>query len=379
MKMIYPTKDCKYDVGVFCNNFHEIEAELVRMNEIISDGRSGIVNKSTGETIVATDSAKAGFEGLRIFGRSEQGSTTGKNLLKNNGETQTRTGVTFTVNEDGSITVKGTATANTTFSVQGSSKNYSLELASGDYILNGCEDGSSSTYFLKLRSAATNTVANSMTGDSVFTHDGSALWCYIYVYSGVTVDTIIKPMIRLASITDDSWEPYTGGIASPNPEYPQEIVGVGDGGSVEVSVFGKNLVSAEYGSDNKDYGRLVSSSDLKAIKKGEIYTASVVLEASATTKAYWNGSSGIYPTTGFNVNTGKAKYTLTFEAISDGVLLNGNITMLTKSATGDGVTITASDFQIENGETATEYEPHQKQSAIFTTSINEPRAYYIHI
>lgn len=26
--MIYPTKDCKYDVGVWCSNFHELEAGL---------------------------------------------------------------------------------------------------------------------------------------------------------------------------------------------------------------------------------------------------------------------------------------------------------------------------------------------------------------
>lgn len=26
--MIYPTKDCKYDVSVWCQNFHEIEANL---------------------------------------------------------------------------------------------------------------------------------------------------------------------------------------------------------------------------------------------------------------------------------------------------------------------------------------------------------------
>ena len=37
------------------------------------------------------------------------------------------------------------------------------------------------------------------------------------------------------------YEPYTNG-ASPNPDYPQDIKGVGDSGEVEVTVTGKNLL-----------------------------------------------------------------------------------------------------------------------------------------
>lgn len=41
------------------------------------------------------------------------------------------------------------------------------------------------------------------------------------------------------------WEPYTGGQPSPSPDYPQEIVSVGDKGSVETKIYGKNLFDAE--------------------------------------------------------------------------------------------------------------------------------------
>lgn len=74
MNMIYPTKDCKYDVGVFCNNFHEIEAELVRMDKIISVGPR-ITNECSGETIVLTDSVEAKLLGLSLRGKSEQNGT----------------------------------------------------------------------------------------------------------------------------------------------------------------------------------------------------------------------------------------------------------------------------------------------------------------
>lgn len=38
------------------------------------------------------------------------------------------------------------------------------------------------------------------------------------------------------------YEPYTGGQPSPNPDYPQEIVSVGDDGEIEVDVYGGNLI-----------------------------------------------------------------------------------------------------------------------------------------
>lgn len=36
------------------------------------------------------------------------------------------------------------------------------------------------------------------------------------------------------------WEPYTGGIPSPNPDYPQQINSIGDSGSVDVVVSDNN-------------------------------------------------------------------------------------------------------------------------------------------
>lgn len=50
-------------------------------------------------------------------------------------------------------------------------------------------------------------------------------------------------MIRDSSITDDTYEPYVGGQASPNPDYPQEITNVT--GDVEIVVENKNLLNTE--------------------------------------------------------------------------------------------------------------------------------------
>lgn len=55
----------------------------------------------------------------------------------------------------------------------------------------------------------------------------------------LAVDETIYPMIQLASSTNESYESYTGGKPSPNPDYPQEIKRVV---KPVVKVCGKNLL-----------------------------------------------------------------------------------------------------------------------------------------
>lgn len=42
------------------------------------------------------------------------------------------------------------------------------------------------------------------------------------------------------------WEPYTGGVPSPSPSYPQEIESAGQDGEIGVEVLGKNLIPFPY-------------------------------------------------------------------------------------------------------------------------------------
>lgn len=131
----------------------------------------------------------------------------GKNELNNTATSQTINGVTFTVNEDKSITVSGTATATASF-VLNSNMLFDVE----SYILNGCPSGgSSSTYKLDvLDTKGSILVVDSGNGvsfdvTSAFTSQGVR----IVVYGGVTANNLkFYPMLRLASITDDTYEPY---------------------------------------------------------------------------------------------------------------------------------------------------------------------------
>lgn len=159
---------------------------------------------------------------FNMYGRSEQKQYSGKNLLKYPyvETTKTYSGITFTDNKDGSINVSGTATDASYYNFYSNIDGKRLTLASGTYKL-----------VVKGRSkcnVVANNGVNSVTneGTLTITDAHNAIYCYIAVQKGVTVDETIYPMIQLASITDESYEPYTGGKQSPNPDYPQEIKSV---------------------------------------------------------------------------------------------------------------------------------------------------------
>lgn len=153
---------------------------------------------------------------------------------------------------------------------------------------------------------------------------------------------------------------------TPTPDNPVEIVSVGDSGSVKAKVLGKNIVSdLTYTSSGTDYASLVKSNDTRAVKKGKVYTISVTMTANAATKAYWNSDSGFFAHEFIEVAAGTKRYSRTFTALADGDTGTSKI-LVSKSATADGVTITASDCQIEQGAAATDYEITEQSVAVST-------------
>lgn len=207
---------------------------------------TAIKQKAVGDNIHVTDSAEAKNIEFGLYGKAEQKQYSGKNLLQITTTSQTVKGVTFTV-DNGCITVNGTATE--TFFIEIGRAN---ALEAGNYTISGCPNGGSETTFnfeaVSVKAGSNDWVTryieygNEAQGRINGT-DSQAFIANIRIRSGVTVNNLVfKPMIRLASITDDTYEPYVGGIASPNPDYPQEITVSGSDGSVEVVSCGKNLL-----------------------------------------------------------------------------------------------------------------------------------------
>lgn len=159
---------------------------------------------------------------FNIYGKSSQNKTTGKNLLKYPyiETTKTSSGIMFMDNKDGSINVSGTATDTAYYNLYSNMDGKRLTLASGTYKL--IVKGKSKCDVIVSNDVSTAVSAGTFT----ITDGNNEIYCYIAINKGLTVDETIYPMIQLASNTDESYEPYTGGIPSPNPDYPQEIKSV---------------------------------------------------------------------------------------------------------------------------------------------------------
>ena len=133
--------------------------------------------------------------------------TTGKNLLEVTGTTTTRSGITFAPQTDGSIVCNGTATALVQFVITASFTQ------TGDFILTGCPSGgSTSKYDLRTDSVVDGGSAAVDFGTGIAfsksTHANTQI--LITIRSGYVCNNLVfRPMIRLASVADATYEPYT--------------------------------------------------------------------------------------------------------------------------------------------------------------------------
>lgn len=167
-------------------------------------------------SLTVNDSETAPIESVEAYGNIEQITTTGAQLFGASAIKSTSSnGISFVNNNDGSITVKGTSLDSAdTYGVK-------VDLQPGVYYTSGSQ-GNVKTMVRVKDDGETKYYSNH---DFVVSID-SYVDIYIHVDAGKTVDTTIWPMLNAGS-TALPWEPYTGGKPSPNPEFPQDIKGVG--------------------------------------------------------------------------------------------------------------------------------------------------------
>ena len=128
-----------------------------------------------------------------------------KNLLKNTAASRTINGVTLTVNEDGSVTLNGTATATVFFEIR---KGMLLETGK-EYIFSGCPvGGSTSSYALLIEDSSQGRTWDFGEGIK-FTATSTNYDVKIRINVNYTAENLtFRPMLRYAEITDDAYEPY---------------------------------------------------------------------------------------------------------------------------------------------------------------------------
>ena len=235
-----------------------------------------------GTEINLTDSSDMKIQELHLYGKTEQKTTKGIQLLNlKDAKGGTGDGVTYTPNGDGSFKKTGTAT--------GQAGNIWLK---GDYY----SDWENKTPIITLE-----------VGKSYYMKDCAIFQGQTIIASGngqvinvteekypegikitgirntgftlnKTYNEVIYPLIAESSTAVD-WEEYTGGEPSPNPDYPKEIASVEN---PTVTIQGKNLYSIF---ENNSYGK-------EQLINGVTYTknadGSLTIKGKATTMSRYN-------------------------------------------------------------------------------------------
>lgn len=313
----------------------------------------------------------------KIYGNSVQQTYTGKNLLDIDGGLNT----SLVKNNDGTYTITKTSgsrisaemKANLLMGVKYTISCEIIETTATDYSL--CFYSSEKTpaiYFANLNSNGSGKIEKSFTiADDKY--DITKIKVYLSSETAEGTYTIFKNLQIEEGSTATAYEPYVGGVSSPNPNYPQEIVSVGDrtknlfdinreitsAYNTELIVKGNTVRVTSKASDKTwQY----HSMNIDPIEVGTTVTLSVgKIVTSAANKGgvylYDFGNKKLIGSTGL-IST-SSPYTATIpEGVSDDIRLlfytNTNGTV----KAGDYAEYT--DVQLEIGDTATDYEPYGK-------------------
>lgn len=203
-------------------------------------------------------------------------------------------------------------------------------------------------------------------GTFTITDGHNEIYCYIAIQEGLTVDETIYPMIQLASSTNESYEPYTGGKPSPNPDYPQEIKRVVN---PVVKVCGKNLwkpIAGGYISNND--GSITALSKTQVAATDFIKTSGKDITVIARNYSLTIKDSFAYRIGFYNAERKWIKNIIP----SDGNKYSIN-TFNIKDAEYIRVSAPSGVYdtiQIEKGSEATSYEPYTEQSVQLSYTLN---------
>lgn len=306
-----------------------------------------------GTDIQLKDSSDMNIQELHLYGKTEQKTTKGIQLLNlKDAKGGTGEGVTYTPNGDGSFKKTGTATGQIGniwlkggYYSDWKNKTPIITLEVGkSYYIKDCVIFQGQTN-ITLGSGYVINVTEEKYPEGIkitgIRNTGFTL--------NKTYNEVIYPLIAESSTAVD-WEEYTGGQPSPSPDYPQEIESVEN---PSVIVTGKNLAITQNvrGSNNLVNAKIV---------RGQKYTLSFDCNKRVAMNINSKRQSG---TTLRNINPLKiGKNSCSFRAIDD-----GDIFFNCYGSTDNTDNLQINNIQIERGDTSSDYEPYK---GIQTATLN---------
>lgn len=321
-------------------------------------GGGGVSGSGTNIELDGTIAGGA-IESVEMYGDTEQTTYSGKNLYQSIGITTQSGGLVSVLQEDGRLRITGQATSNSsnfagtmTTNLPAGTYTFSITKALPFRVLLRSNDNQNHWVLEAGQTSITQTINSPLT----------SLWVWGYLLtSGTTYDETVGFMLESGSLAT-SFEPYVGGTASPNPDYPQEVqtvtgrqvVTISDGGSesqeYEINL-GKNLcdgISQGYWLTSAATNAGVSSGDTGLIIPIEQNTSYTISTTSSQSRYRIAFSDQTYQGSQFNCYSGTNR-----DGTSDAITKNSeNHKYLIVNATD------LTRIQIEKGSTATTYAPY---------------------
>lgn len=200
----------------------------------------GIICTAQGETIAVSDSSDDYIRGLKVFGKTTQVHTTGAQIFDYASKYKA---IGAKVNDDTSeITLPSGSPSELIYRI------YYGELDAGTYYISaelGTANRMRIEVFEILDDGTDTKIADSTltAGDVELTLSlESAKNIAIKIYTlTASSDTVVNGSFKNLLISTDAdaiWEPYSGGVASPTPEWPQELISVSE---FKTAIYGVNI------------------------------------------------------------------------------------------------------------------------------------------
>lgn len=252
------------DFDIIANEQIEDYAELIENGlELYKDCiPSEVTNQAT--EISVTDAMKYSKNKLELFGNTEQASYEGKNLISISDGTYTGQGYTAVVS-NGKITINGTGTSKPSIveipldNPINWLANVPLLLSAFNPVAQGNTSETGNYFSLRIGSRDNPNVLSAILGNQnasaskTRTTDMEITRLQIRGYTGGEFNNFVcYPQLELDS-NIGYYEPYVGGVPSPNPGYPQDIH----------VVTGENIIHV----NNTDY--LINLGSIELCKIGD--------------------------------------------------------------------------------------------------------------
>lgn len=270
--MLYEgTDDVSYEpFGYIPSNDFPCNISIIPGGNSIQETREESKSTVTGTEVIVNDTYINNQTKFNIDGNSYQETTEGYNLLNVPAE--------YTIlSTEAYKKVPISLKANHTYTIkigQINTDNTDVTSVLFNFIYNEVEISNSYAYVKLSDLKGTYTPASDV--DAVFIYSGDSY------AQGAKTNTTYKNLMIYEGTEDKPYEPYTGGIPSPSPDYPQEITNVGG----YDNLFDKNnIISGSYVSDGN--GAFVSNSTSKRTDYIEIQASSYYYIYSDKTTGNW--------------------------------------------------------------------------------------------